>query len=389
MKCLWCGFQTTTDTTSATETVRYANKEHIFPEAVEGKKTLEQGKVCQLCNARLGRDVDANLKQGNLAMIRQYQESSAIKGRPVGKYRDKEDKARKEAETKYLEDRSERKKSIGREGDLVEFTNYPHVGGRPIDLDFDEKFSKALLKCAVNVLYDQQSQETMQNTYPDALDFVNKPNYEGSRSWPYAACYSHFSRRASFEPTCIARTELNNTPVAVALLFPCALFFVGMYSNILDWRLVQNLKRSLEESGDSEMLEHFGSATSELNFYYLNKHIRGIPDPSGMFHLLTECRVCQQANPTGFGINRGSVLKPTDGSFRHASHSWNSYTKDDLVTMGVNLDGMSVEKIDSFIRGIGINMPENFSSLTNIIDCVRACINCGEQITFSSKDCFL
>ena len=57
MKCLWCGFQTTTDKALAKEDVRYreANKEHIFPESVEGQKILELGKVCQPCNDRLSK----------------------------------------------------------------------------------------------------------------------------------------------------------------------------------------------------------------------------------------------------------------------------------------------------------------------------------------------
>jgi len=147
MKCLWCGFQTTTDKAIAKEDVRYANKEHIFPESVEGKKTLEKGKVCQPCNDRLSK-VDYFLKNDNLAMMRQYQESSEIHGKPIGKERKKEkDKVRKKDEIKYLKDSSVRGKSIGRDGDTINFTNYLCIDDdvRPIDLDFDEKFAKALL----------------------------------------------------------------------------------------------------------------------------------------------------------------------------------------------------------------------------------------------------
>jgi hypothetical protein len=398
MKCLWCGFQTTTNKTLATEEVRYANKEHIFPESVEGQKILELGKVCQLCNGRLGDFVDSNLKQGNLAMMRQYQESSAIKGKPIGKKRKKEkDQVRKEGEMRYLEDRSVRGKSIGRDGDTINLTNYLCIDddGRPIDLDFDEKFAKALLKCALNVLYDQRSQEVMWKTYPHALGFVNKENYDDSQMWPYAACYSNIFSRLSFEPTCLATIDITNTEdstqttIALALLFPCAIFLVGLYPNALTWKLIQIFKKKLEASIESGLFNHFANSKKELDFFYLRRQINGMPDPMGSFHVLTRCHICHQINPTGIGIGKSLVLETSGGSLPHASHSWNFYTKEDLVTMGVNLEGMSDDEVDLFIRGVGVKTTEKFKSLQNITNFSRPCINCGEEMTFGSKDCFL
>jgi hypothetical protein len=396
MKCLWCGFQTTTDKDLATEVVRYANKEHIFPESVEGEKTLELGKICQLCNGRLGNFVDSNLKQGNLAMMRQYQESSAIKGKPIGKKRKKQEgKDRKEAELRYLKDRSVRGKSIGRDGNTTDFTNYLCLDDRPIDLDFDEKFSKALLKCALNVLYDQRSQEVMWETYPHALDFINKEKYDGSEMWPYAACYSNMVSRLSFEPTCLATIDITNTEdstkttIAVALLFPCGIFLIGMYPNALTPKLVQNFKKQLQPVIDLDLFIQFRNSKQELDFFFIKKQITGVPDPIGSFHILTRCLICQQINPTGIGIGKSLVLETSGGSLPLASHSWNSYKKEDLVTMGVNLEGMSDDEVDLFIRRVGVKTTEKFKSLQNITNFSRLCINCGEEMTFSSKDCFL
>ena len=396
MNCLWCGFQTTTDKAMAKEDVRYANKEHIFPESVEGKKTLEKGKVCQLCNARLGEYVDSNLKQGNLAMMRQYQESSAINVKPIGKKRNTEkDKVRKEDEMRYLKDRSFRGKSIARDGSTTDFTNYLSLDDRPIDLDFDEKFSKALLKCALNVLYDQRSQEMMWKTYPHALNFVNKENHDESEMWPYAVCYSNMVSRISFEPSCLATIDITNTEdstkttIAVALLFPCGIFLIGMYPNALTPKLVQNFKKQLQLAIDLDIFIQFRNSKQELDFFYIKKQITGVPDLMGSLHILTRCLICQQINPTGIGIGKSLVLETSDGPFPQASLSWNFYTKEDLVTMGVNLEGMSDDEVDLFIRRVGVKTTEKFKSLQNITNFSPLCINCGEEMTFSSKDCFL
>ena len=104
MKCLWCDFETTEKKELVTETTKYANLEHIFPECVGGKKTLERGKVCEDCNNRLGK-TDEDLKRQNFMMMKQYQDSSEVlissgsQKRPIGKKgRDKEDKERKKSE---------------------------------------------------------------------------------------------------------------------------------------------------------------------------------------------------------------------------------------------------------------------------------------------------
>ena len=104
MKCIWCNKETTSHKSRRglkTEPV-YANKEHIFPEGVGGKKNLEIGKVCEECNNRLGQEIDESLKTQNWMMMKQYQDSSeiliksGIQKRPSGKKgRTQEDKKRK------------------------------------------------------------------------------------------------------------------------------------------------------------------------------------------------------------------------------------------------------------------------------------------------------
>jgi hypothetical protein len=44
MKCIWCNSDTTTNKAQISESLKYANAEHIFPEAVGGKRTLDLGK---------------------------------------------------------------------------------------------------------------------------------------------------------------------------------------------------------------------------------------------------------------------------------------------------------------------------------------------------------
>jgi hypothetical protein len=56
---------------------------------------LEIGKVCEECNGELGRTVDCYLKTENIMMMQQYQISSEIAGKPIGKIRSKEDRAKK------------------------------------------------------------------------------------------------------------------------------------------------------------------------------------------------------------------------------------------------------------------------------------------------------
>lgn len=85
MKCIWCDLDTTSNKKLKTEKVKYANKEHIFPEAVGGIKFLEVGKVCEDCNKRLGDNIDRFLKTENFMMLKQYQDSSEIIGKPIGK----------------------------------------------------------------------------------------------------------------------------------------------------------------------------------------------------------------------------------------------------------------------------------------------------------------
>ncbi len=98
MKCIWCDSETTADKILKSDSLKYANAEHIFPESVGGIRTLEVGKVCEECNNRLGTQVDKFLKTENFAFLIQYQNSSYIQGKPIGKDNSSKRRKRKESE---------------------------------------------------------------------------------------------------------------------------------------------------------------------------------------------------------------------------------------------------------------------------------------------------
>lgn len=81
--CLWCGKLTVGDTT----------REHIFPKAIGGKKTLAVGSVCRDCNQKFGEmkyGLDNFLKKEHPAMMRAIQVDPRL-----GRIRDKNDRERK------------------------------------------------------------------------------------------------------------------------------------------------------------------------------------------------------------------------------------------------------------------------------------------------------
>jgi hypothetical protein len=161
-----------------------------------------------------------------------------------------------------------------------------------------------------------------------------------------------------------------------------------MQPGILSWSLIGSFKKHLENLS-LNVLETFRDAHKKLNFYYLKKHIPGKPDPRGSLHLLVRCKICGQINPTGMGINR-ELIREQSGAFRSGSNnSWNYYTRDDLLTLGLCQDGMSDYDIDSLIKNTAVLTPQDQKHFPVVIDCYTECINCQERIEFSSKDLFL
>lgn len=238
MRCIWCEKETTTDKKLVNENLKYANKEHIFPESVGGLKWLREGKVCKECNDRLGSKVDAYLKKSNFAFMLHYQYASYKNGKPIGYIRNKSDKLRKEAEI-YKLDCYGGGMTVQRDNEsfnLIKLKNM--ASGTAGDLIYNEKFSKALHKCALNILIDEQSYEYVKKNHQDLIDFINYG--DSYKSWSYGICYYNILLEFNlFEPFCIQQFDNINGVLAVVLIFPCAICVIGVKPNIVNGDLLK------------------------------------------------------------------------------------------------------------------------------------------------------
>ena len=410
MKCLWCDFETTEKKELVTETTKYANLEHIFPECVGGKKTLERGKVCEDCNNRLGK-TDEDLKRQNFMMMKQYQDSSEVlissgsQKRPIGKKgRDKEDKERKKSEMLEI---------LGYSGGTTvkrnpENTNHTTLlnlqDGSAGDVTYNTKFSKALHKCAINVLLDEHDYEYLKKNHKDLIGFVNNPKNETYNKWSYAICYADLFSKVHFEPFCLQKIEVESIVHTVVLIFPCAIFIVCTKPNIVTVDLLNMVGlnppklKNWEESG-FDYLKHFengGFESSRKTFgdkfkFTLIKHeISGEPNPEDSFFLLTKCKTCGQTNPTGIMLNKESIL---NGKQNHTTggnrNTWNKLSIKDLAKKGLIVEKWSEESLQQQIDQ-GVYYPvENDVKKMNIKECHYQCFNCGERNTYDASDCFV
>ncbi len=409
MKCLWCDFETTKKKELATETIKYANLEHLFPECVGGKKTLEQGKVCEDCNNRLGK-TDEDLKRQNFMMMKQYQDSSEIlissgaQKNPIGKKgRDKEDKERKKIEMLKMTGYSGGT-TVNRNPENTNHTTLTNLqDGSAGDVTYNTKFSKALHKCAVNVLLDEQNYEYLKKNHKDLIDFVNNPENESYNEWSYSICYANFFSKVHFEPFCLQKIEAESIVLAVVLIFPCAIFIVCTKPGILDVKLLNlvgsnppELKNWEESSFD--YLKHFTNTLggdrksfgSQLKFHLIKKEIEGKPNPNDSFYLLTKCKTCGQTNPTGIMMGKELIL---NGNQNHSTcgtkNSWNKFSVADLEKKGLKTEKWDEKSLRRMIDQ-GIHYPsENDVRKMNISNCKIQCINCHDLIVYDAKDCFV
>jgi hypothetical protein len=412
MKCIWCNKETTSDKTRRglkTEPV-YANKEHIFPEGVGGKKTLEIGKVCEECNNRLGREIDESLRTQNWMMMKQYQDSSeiliksGIQKRPLGKKgRTPEDKKRKKAEIHEIEGYSGGAK-ISRNPentDEIKLLNVPD--GLPGDYTYNDKFSKAIHKCAVNVLLEKYDYEFMKSNFSELIDFVNKNDNEDYLKWSYGVCYANIFSKVHFEPFCLQKIEIQNIPKAIVLIFPCAIFIVGTKPNLVNIHLLNlvgsntpKLENWVQDGFD--YFKHFNSGInnnrknfgSHLKFSLIKKEIKGNENPNDSFYLLVKCKTCGQTNPTGILLSKESIL---NGNQNHSivgnRNTWNKLSIKDLSNKGLIVEKWSKESLQQQIDQ-GVSYPaENDVKKMNISNCRTQCINCLEWIEYDAKDCFI
>lgn len=400
MKCIWCDLETTSNKTLISETIKEADKEHIFPECVGGKKTLDVGKVCKSCNNGFSQ-IDNYLQTENFMMLKQFQDSSKIIGKPLGKNRGKKDRERKVAKIIKAEGYSGGSRI---ERDINNFNNIKLINlpdGSGGDVTYNDKFSKALHKCAVNVLLNKYDYEYLKKHFSELIDFVNnEQNFEFTK-WSYGSCYSGFFSR-HFEPFCLQMIEIDKIPNAVVLIFPCAIFIVCTKPNIMDidlLKIVGSNPPKLEnwEQEKFDYLKHFANGIessrksfgSKLQFTLIKKEIIGKPNSNDSFYLLTKCKTCGQTNPTGIMLSKKMVLGKTNGLGSGNKNSWNFHSKEDLEILCPNIE-ISESFVKDFELKYGINYPpENDVKKMNISNCKVQCINCSVLIIYDAKDCFV
>lgn len=402
MKCIWCELETTTNKKLVSNKIKFANREHIFPESVGGINCLRVGKICEDCNKRLGDTVDKYLKTENFMMLKQYQDSSIILKKPAGKARDKE---RKIKEIKNISGYGGGFKIERFEDNSHSFslTNLP--GGGDGDYIYNNKFSKALHKCAINVLLDKYDYEFMKSNFGELIDFINDKNNQEYHRWSYGICYSKLSSMVHFEPYCVVY-NIENIPKAVVLIFPCGVFIVSTKPNSMDTGLLkfmgdnmpERVRKDWEENG-LNFINHYTNISfsnfkktfgKQIKFTLVKKEINGKANPDDCFYMLTQCKTCGQTNPTGIMLGKEIILngdyKQTTGGNRN---SWNKLLITDLSKRGLVIEKWDKESLQNIIDQ-GVTYPiENDIKKKNISNCSVKCINCNEWIGYDAKDCFV
>lgn len=262
-KCFWCHCETTFNKDEESETIRYANEEHIFPISIGGKRILEVGSVCKRCNSKLGR-VDKHLKYGNSWMMMYYQQNPTLKGRNRGK----KDRERKEKEKKQITHNIQG--TIVKDEIKKSYSFYDIQGGCIADFSYNLNFAKAIHKCAINVVCDQKGSQYIverQNHYQILIDFVKNKQNQNSNFWPFLVCYKNiFSETLDFEPHAIKIYEEHNVIKALILLFSSAIYIVGLTPLALTDRLSLTMIKSIQSTFlIKKDFEHIGV---DFNDYY-------------------------------------------------------------------------------------------------------------------------
>lgn len=403
MKCIWCDIETTTKKTDKNKR-EYANIEHIISESVGGRETLLQGKVCKHCNTQLSY-LDNWLKREDIMMLNQYQVSSEILGNPTGKKRKGDAGKRKLEEIKsitnipktFYAERSENKICLG-----------AVAGKRFIPSDYNKKFSKALHKCAVNILYNDSDYSFMKEQYSELITLVKEDNYDKFHQWHYAVSYVFPNVNQHFDPYFfVAKNKFKTN--AIVIVFPAMIVLLGTEPNtITPMYLEQNAKQFEQAISQKNMIclesdkqinitqnyGYFGGSEyncQNLRFIWRSEEIKGRPNPFGdTFYLLVRCKNCWQTNPSGMSVNKNIFLQKRQILSKAKRNSWNCYTKDDLIKMGFTTDKRTESEYEEMITTSGINYSkEDLNNISSIIDCKTTCIKCGNEITFSNEDLFL
>lgn len=396
MRCIWCGHETTTDKSAATDKVRYANKEHIFPEAVGGKRCLPQGLVCKQCNDDLGRDVDQYLKTSDISMMHQYQ---IVDGIP-GKSRGKEDRLRKLAQKEEIQHyrtgteikRSQEATSILNAGFYI----------------YDDKFSRALHKCLVNSLVDETKMSALSATLQPLKNYVTTGQSEND-GWAIGLAYANMFGRYDFEPFCDSLVlDFKGSVVAGILIFPSLLAIVGCTANAItkeflllaSAQLYKKYRAKASIGCDLDVNSYFmgtgffemsgrKSVNNKINIVLVKKHKQAVP-VRGKLQRLVKCAYCDQVNPTGVEYEKAEVLQQSSHNYGGSKNDWNVYEPED---MSLIFDAAYAPYFDRHFQsyqgnGIQVDVKKLDSLRANWSAQTICCIGCGGYVYAQPKDYF-
>lgn len=263
MRCIWCEKETTRNDNLKSENLKYANKEHIFPEAVDGKKVLPIGLVCMDCNNKLGTTIDNKLKYSSPIFMNLYQKSSLMNGKPIGRKRKEEDeKLRKLDEihrikSNYSDLTIERKKSDIHEITILNFSVAKEEN------EYNYWLSLGVHKCAFNAVLNIKGYDYTYSDHLELRDFILEGTKkeminENFGNCSYAICYADDTSFVRFEPFYFPITNgEKNIIFAMLLFFPTAIFIVGLKPNVLNAISLQEIINILPDFSNSFQIKGF------------------------------------------------------------------------------------------------------------------------------------
>lgn len=336
MRCIWCEKETTTDKKLTNENLKFANKEHIFPEGIDGNKYLPIGLVCEDCNNNLGTTIDDKLKYSSPIFMNLYQKSSLInEGNPIGKKGKVKDKIRKKGEIYKI------KSNVS---DLIIERNKTNVNEITIrnfsptrdENEYNDWLSLGIHKCAFNGILDYKGYNYTISNHKDLRNFIlngsknikERKEIEGTENWDYAICFASNNSFVRFQPQYHPiSNEDGSLVVAMLLFFSTAVFIVGLQPNLLNANNLKNIVSVLPDFSEKLNIngfdykfhfkkshkliglskETFSNPINELEFEIVAKAKSYITEDDNNFYVLTECNFCRNITPINFFIQKSAI----------------------------------------------------------------------------------
>lgn len=321
-KCFWCGFNTTADKDLArTDTsFRFADREHVFPEALDGELFVPVGLVCKNCNSSLS-TIDEKLKYSCLPFMELYQKSSIIKGKPIGKKRQGEKQIKKEKEVLNIKSTHSDLRII-REKDNKTIT-YQDFSAKIEEQLYNTNLSKGLHKCAVNSYLHNPSNHINTSDLYDIKEFILNENYINEHQWSYATCQANNNSFVRFSPRYIPILNDGNPQMpGMVLVFPSAIYILGLYPGLINGPRLQEIINTIPKLDDYFASLNFSykdhyrklfkfdgiskttyfSNSCGLDFELFTKPKHEIILPNGEYHPTVICKYCSNKTPLGFAL---------------------------------------------------------------------------------------